>query len=344
MEKLHFDSDYMRGCHPEILDRLVRTNMEQTPGYGSDAYTARAKRLILEACGLDEDSGDVVFLVGGTQTNATIIDLVAGRYEGVIAVETGHINVHESGAVEASGHKVITLPSHSGLLDASELDTYMTLFYADETWQHMVKPGCVYITFPTEVGTVYTKGELMAIREVCDKWELPLYIDGARLAYGLAASDDVDLKDIAAIADIFYIGGTKCGTLFGESVVTRHPRLLKNVLSHVKAHGALMANGRLLGVQFESLFEGDLYERVGRNGVDKARRLKDGMLQKGFPLFMDSPTNQQFFVLPNEVIDCLMPKASFELWGARGEKETPVRFVTDWATTDADIDRLLSYI
>ena len=341
---LHFDTDYMRGCHPEILERLTQTNMEQTVGYGNDAYTRRAKQLILQACGLPENEGDVVFLAGGTQANATVIDLIAGRYEGVISAETGHINVHEAGAIEASGHKVITLPSHGGKLEANDLDNYLTDFYADETWLHMVKPGCVYITFPTEVGTLYSKKELGSLRSVCDKWNIPLFIDGARLAYGLAASPDVNLADIASIADIFYIGGTKCGTLFGEAVVTRHPELLRNVLSHVKAHGALTAKGRLLGVQFATLFTNDLYSRIGRNGVDKAIAIKNGFTAKGFRLFMDSPTNQQFFILPNDVIDRLMPHATFELWGPRGKTETPVRFVTDWGTTDADVAHLLALL
>lgn len=341
---LHFDSDYMRGCHPEIMAKLAATNLDQTPGYGSDIYTAAARESILKACDLDGGRGDVVFLVGGTQTNATVIDLIVGRYDAVISPETGHINVHESGAVEACGHKVITLPSHDGKLDAGELDAYMTQFYADETWQHMARPGAVYITYPTEIGTIYTRTELETIASVARRWSLPLYIDGARLAYGLAASADVDLKFIASVADIFYIGGTKCGALFGEAVVTRHPELLCNVLTHVKAHGALLAKGRLLGLQFECLFENDLYSRIGRNGVDTAMRLKKGILDLGFKLFMDSPTNQQFFIFPNELIDALMPHATFELWGARGASETPVRFVTDWATTNEEIDSLLSIL
>ncbi len=341
---LHFDSDYMRACHPEVMARLVATNMDQTPGYGSDFYTVKAKEAILDACGLQDGRGDVVFLVGGTQTNATVIDLIVGRYDGVIAPETAHINVHESGAVEACGHKVITLPSHEGKLDAGELDRYMTDFYADETWQHMVKPGAVYITFPTEIGTLYTLSELKAIRAIADRWDLPLYIDGARLAYGLAASSDIDLPEIASIADIFYIGGTKCGTMFGEAVVCRHPELFRNILTHIKAHGALLAKGRLLGLQFACLFENDLYGRIGRNGVDMAMRLKKGFVDLGYELFIDSPTNQQFFILPNDIIDALMPLATFELWGARGTTKTPVRFVTDWGTTVDEIDQLLSIV
>jgi len=341
---LHFDTDYMRGCHPEVLERLAQTNMEQTPGYGKDEYTARAKELVLEACGLDKVTGDVVFIVGGTQTNTTVIDLVAGRYDGVISADTGHINVHESGAVEASGHKVIALPSHGGKMDAGELDSWFSAFYADDSHEHMVRPGVVYITFPTEVGTVYTKNELTAIHEVCDKWNTPLFIDGARLAYGLAASADVSLKVIASIADVFYIGGTKCGTLFGEAVVTRHPEWFGHIVSHIKAHGALMAKGRLLGIQFATLFENDLYLRIGRNGVDTAMALKQGMLERGFELFMDSATNQQFFVLPNELLDRLLPEVSFELWGPRCASHTPVRFVTDWATTQTDIENFFKLL
>lgn len=341
---LHFDSDYMRGCHPEILGRLTQTNMEQTPGYGSDRYTAEAKAAILDACGLGNGQGDVVLLAGGTQTNATIIDLVAGRYEGVITAETGHINVHEAGAVEASGHKVITLPSHDGRLDAADLEHWLDSFYADDTWQHMVRPGIVYITFPTEVGTVYSLDQLRALRDVCHRHDLPLYIDGARLAYGLAASTDVTLRDIAETADIFYIGGTKCGTLFGEAVVTRHKEWFAHILSHIKAHGALTAKGRLLGIQFATLFRDDLYSRIGRNGVDTAMSLKKGMTDRGYPLFIDSPTNQQFFVLPNDLIDRLMPRASFELWGPRQESHTPVRFVTDWGTSEDDIETLFKII
>lgn len=342
MEKLHFDTDYMRGACPEIMSRLAETNMEQTPGYGSDIYTEHAGRLIKQACGLPE--AEVFFLVGGTQTNATVIDGVLSRHEGVIATETGHINVHEAGAVEATGHKVLTLPSHEGKLDAAELDRYITDFYADDTFEHMVAPGMVYISWPTELGTLYSLAELEALGQVCRRHQVPLFVDGARMGYGLAASSDVALTDIARIADVFYIGGTKVGALFGEAVVVRRSELIKHVLPLVKQHGALMAKGRLLGIQFETLFTDGLYKRLGQNGVTTAMHLKRGFIEKGYEPFIDSPTNQQFFRLPNDVIDRLSQEATFEMWGPRGEAESDVRFVTDWATTSTDVDRLLELL
>jgi len=341
---LHFDSDYMRGAHPEVLRRLVGTNLEQTVGYGCDGYTARAEKLILEACGL-ENTGKVVFLVGGTQTNATVIDSFLERRQGVICAETGHINVHEAGAVEFTGHKVLTLPSHEGRICPRELESYLQEFHKDETWEHMVAPGMVYISFPTEVGTLYTLSQMEEISAVCRKYDLTLYLDGARLGYGLASDGcDVTLRDIARICDVFYIGGTKCGTLFGEAVVVRDASGWKHSLSAVKQHGALLAKGRLQGVQFAALFTDGLYLKISRNAIDKAMKLKAGFVAAGYELYKDSPTNQQFFVLPNGKIDELMKVATFELWGPRGEERTPVRFVTDWATTDAEIDELLGYL
>lgn len=336
---VHFDSDYMRGAHPEVLRRLVETNMEQTTGYGSDAYTRQAERLILDACGLAD--GKVHFLMGGTQTNATVIDALLSRHEGVVAAATGHINVHEAGAVEAWGHKVLTLPQHDGKLRADELDQFISDFYRDDTFEHMVAPGMVYITHPTELGTLYTLAELEALSAVCRRHGVPLYLDGARLGYGLSAEGtDVTLRDVARLCDVFYIGGTKVGALFGEAVVTGNPRLLPHFLSLVKQHGALLAKGRLLGVQFATLFTDDLYLRLAHNAIERAMQLKSLLLAHGFRPFIDSPTNQQFFVLPNEVIDRLFQFATFELWGPRGETETPVRFVTDWGTTAEDVEEL----
>ena len=341
---LHFDCDYMRGCHPEVMRALEESNMVQTPGYGYDEYTEEAKQLVLRSCGLNEDRGDVYLLSGGTQTNAVVIDLIAGRYEGVICVDSGHVNVHESGAIEASGHKVIALPNHDGLMHACDLEEYLKTFYADDTWLHMARPGCVYITFPSEMGTLYTKQDLVDIRRVCNDYELPLYIDGARMAYGLAASKDVDLEEIARIADIFYIGGTKCGALFGEAVVTRHKDWFRNVLTHVKAHGALLAKSKLLGVQFKTLFENDLYMQMGQNGVRAALMLSDGLRMRGYKAFIDSPTNQQFFELPNVVIDKLLPSVTFGYWGPRGVTDSKVRFVTDWSTTEKEVEGLLNLL
>lgn len=340
---LHFDTDYMRGAHPEVMRRLVETNLAQTPGYGTDPFTAHAQALILEACGLAE--GRVYFLAGGTQTNATVIDSVLERHAGVIGAETAHINVHEAGAVEATGHKVLTLPSHQGKIAPDQLERFVADFYRDDTCEHMVEPGMVYISQPTELGTLYSLAELEAISRVCRRFGMALYIDGARLGYGLASSAcDVTLRDIARLADVFYIGGTKVGALFGEAVVVCNQALFKHAVTLIKRHGALMAKGRLLGVQFETLFTNGLYLELSRNAVDKAMQLKKAFVEAGYALYLDSPTNQQFFVLPNDVMDRLHESATFELWGPRGEKETTVRFVTDWATSQSDVDELTALL
>lgn len=336
---IRFDCDYMAGAHPEVLEALVRTNLELTPGYGADSYTAEARELIRRAIGCPE--AQVMFLVGGTQTNATIIDGILDRHEGVIAADTGHIAVHESGAIEASGHKVLTLPHHAGKLDAEEMEGYITEFYRDDTYQHMVAPGMVYISHPTEFGTIYSLKELEALSAVCHKHSIPLYIDGARLGYGLAArGTDVGLRDIARLADVFYIGGTKVGTLFGEAVVVTNDALLKHLFPLVKQHGALLAKGRLLGLQFGALFRDGLYERIGHHSVALAMRLQEAFKRAGYEVVVDSPTNQQFFRLPNAVIDRLRESVSFEYWGPRGESSSTVRFVTSWSTTDEDVERL----
>lgn len=338
---LYFDSDYMVGAHPRVLERLVETNGLHTPGYGRDEFTAEARRLVLQACGLD--NGEVFFLEGGTQTNAVVIDRLLDHNDGVVAADTAHINVHEAGAIEACGHKILALPGHDGKLLAADIRRYMADFYADETHHYMVRPAMVYISHPTELGTLYSRGELEDLRRVCDDYGMPLYADGARLAYGLAAGGaDVSLKELAALCDVFYIGGTKCGALFGEAVVTRRPALLPRFVSLVKLHGATLAKGRLLGVQFAALFSGGLYEEIGRHAVALAMRLKEGFVARGYRPYIDSPTNQQFFVLPNDKIDALRAIASFELWGPRGAVETPVRFVTDWSTTAADVDALVA--
>lgn len=338
---IYFDSDYMVGAHPEVLERLVETNGLHTVGYGRDEFTAEARRVVLDACGIAD--GEVYFLEGGTQTNAVVIDRLLDHNDGVVAVDTAHINVHEAGAIESTGHKIITLPNCDGKLDAKALDNYIDGFYRDETNHYMVRPGMVYISYPTELGTVYSRQELADIGDVCRKWNIPLYVDGARLAYGLCADGaEIGLKDLAGMCDVFYIGGTKCGALFGEAVVTRRPELLPRFVSLVKLHGATLAKGRLLGVQFSALFNNGLYERIGAHAVRLAMKLKAGFTEKGYSLYIDSPTNQQFFILPNEKIDELKKVASFELWGPRGETETPVRFVTDWATTDADVETLIA--
>lgn len=342
---LHFDCDYMEGAHPEVMRRLMETNLEQTPGYGNDRYTGNAKKLILEACGLDGKTGKVFLLVGGTQTNATVIDGLLARHEGVLAADTAHINVHEAGAIESTGHKVLALPSYNGKVKAADIEKYIKDFYADESHMHMVTPGMLYISHPTELGTLYSLRELEAISRACRKAGIPLYLDGARLGYGLAADGtDVTMKDVARLCDVFYIGGTKIGTLFGEAVVVTRPDLLKNFIPLVKQHGALLAKGRLLGVQFETLFTDGLYMAISRHAVNMAMKLKKAFTDNGYRLFIDSPTNQQFVYLPNEEIDRLRKIASFELWGPRKDKETPVRFVTNWATREEDVNEFISHL
>lgn len=340
---IYFNTDYMAGAHPKVMERLLRTNAEQTVGYGNDQYTARAKELVKKACCAPD--ARVYFLVGGTQTNATVIDGVLERHEGVLAAESGHINVHESGAIEATGHKVLTLPSYDGKVKADDVRNFISNFYEDETYEHMVAPGMLYISFPTEYGTLYSLDELEDLSDACHSAGIPLFIDGARLGYGLAAEDnDVTLGDIARLSDVFYIGGTKVGALFGEAVVITNPELLKHPVPLIKQHGALMAKGRLLGVQFEALFTDGLYFDIAREVVAKAIRLKEAFVAAGYKVEVESPTNQQFFRLPNEVVDRLKENIGFEMWGPRGESESVVRFVTGWTTTDADVDQLVSYI
>ena len=341
---IRFDSDYMAGAHPRLLGKLVATNLEQTSGYGTDHYTAEAAELIKKCCNAPD--ARVQFLIGGTQSNATVIDGLLARHEGVLAAESGHINVHEAGAIEASGHKVLTLPHIAGKVCASDVEHYIREFYADDTYQHMVAPGMLYISHPTEFGTIYSLAELEELSRVCHNADIPLYIDGARLAYGLATeSSDVTLEDIARLADVFYIGGTKAGALFGEAVVVTNPKLLPNMFSLVKLHGALLAKGRLLGVQFGELFRDNLYLEIGEHAVQQAQRIKQAFLAQGYEVIVDSPTNQQFFRLPNSEIERLQAAGvSFELWGAKGTEYSDVRFVTSWATTDDEVEQLLHII
>lgn len=340
---IYFNCDYMAGAHPKVLQALCETNLLKTVGYGDDPFTAEAKAKILHACGLAE--GAVFFLEGGTQTNKTVIDRILSRNDGVICCDSGHINVHEAGAIEADGHKVLPLPGEDGKLHTDTIRKYVEDFYNDKTNEHIVRPSMVYISHPTEFGTLYTLPELEDISKVCNQYRMPLFIDGARLAYGLAAdATDVTLHDIARIADVFYIGGTKCGALFGEAVVSRRPELLPRFKSLMKLHGALLAKGRLLAVQFLALFTDGLYKQIGREADQFAMQLRGGFEKKGYPAYIDSHTNQQFFRLPNELIDRLNQNVGFELWGPRGHRQSIVRFVTDWTTTPADIQTLLSLL
>ena len=340
---IYLDCDYMQGAHPKILQRLQETNLEATVGYGQDHYCQRAKEAIRKACGREDLA--VHFLVGGTQTNATVIDAILARHEGVIAAETGHINVHESGAIEATGHKILALPQHDGKLSAEEVEEYINNFYADDTYEHMVAPGLVYISNPTEYGTLYSLEELVDLSTVCADAGIPLFMDGARLGYGLASPGyDVTLEDIVRLCDVFYIGGTKVGALFGEAVVCRRPEILGQFFPLIKQHGALLAKGRLLGLQFETLFTDGLYFEIAGHAVKQALRIKQAMAEAGFEAYIDSPTNQQFFKLPNEIVDQLAQWASFEYWGPRGETETTIRLVTSWATDETEVDEFIDKI
>lgn len=339
----HFDSDYMEGAHPRILQRMLEINMDKLPGYGVDQYCESAKEKICKACECPE--AQVEFLVGGTQTNATIIDTLLQPYQGVICAETGHINVHEAGAVEVNGHKVIGLPQTDGKISASQVDRYLENLRADESYEHMVDPGMVYISHPTEVGTLYTKKELEEMRQVCDKYGIYLYMDGARLGYGLMADGtDVTLPDIARLCDAFYIGGTKVGALFGEAVVFTRPDMVRSFLRSKKQHGALLAKGWLLGLQFDTLFTENLYFEISRHAIDMAMRLKKGILEKGYELFMDSPTNQQFLIMDNEKLKEFGKKTTYTTWEKLDGNRTAIRLVASWATKAEDIEALIDML
>lgn len=339
---LAFECDYLEGAHEKILQRLIETNMEKLPGYGDDKYCAAAGEKILNACGCPD--GEVYLLVGGTQTNATVIDGMLASYEGVVSAVTGHVNCHESGAIEASGHKVITLPEHLGKIDAGELKELLETFWSDGTHEHMVFPGMVYISHPTEYGTLYTKEELQALHKVCREYDIPLYMDGARLGYGLAAEGtDVTLPAIAETCDVFYIGGTKVGALCGEAVVFPEKETVpKHFFTTVKQHGALLAKRRLLGIQFDTLFTDELYLTVSRHAIRMAKILKEGLREKGYSFRLDSPTNQQFVILENTKLETLKEQVSFSIWEKADDTHTVVRFATSWATKEEEIRELLN--
>lgn len=339
----NFASDYMEGAHISILNRLIETNYEKTVGYGEDEYCKSAKEKIRKAC--DDPAARVHFLVGGTQTNATVIDSLLLGYQGVVSATTGHIACHESGAIEASGHKVITIPSYDGKISEKDLEACFENYLADESREHTVMPGAVYISHPTEYGTLYTKAELMKISEICHKYSAPLFLDGARLGYGLCARDtDLALPDIAKYTDVFYIGGTKVGALFGEALVITNPKICPGFFSMIKRHGALLAKGRLLGIQFDTLFSDDLYLKIAKNAIDMAMYLKEELTLRGYEFYINSPTNQQFVILDNEKVEDLRKNVGFTFWEKIDEQKSVVRFVTSFATTREQVDELLKYM
>ena len=340
---LSFENDYSEGAHPQILQRLVDTNFVQAPGYSTDEFCASAREKIKEACGCPE--AQVFFLAGGTQTNAVVIRTMLQQYEGVLSAVTGHVNCHEAGAIEYTGHKVLTLPQHEGKIDPAELDAYMKAFYADGSHEHMVFPGMVYISHPTEYGTLYTLSELEALSAMCRSWNLPLFMDGARLGYGLMSyNTDVTLKDIARLTDVFYIGGTKVGALCGEAVVFTHGNAPKYFMTTVKQHGAMLAKGRLLGVQFDALFTDELYFKIARHAIDMAQLIKDGFLSRGYKLLIDSPTNQQFIVLENSELQRISRKVRCCVWEPVDENHTAVRFASSWATSPEAVAQLMAIL
>ncbi len=336
-----FENDYNTGAHPEILRRLGVTNAEAQSGYGADRWCASAAEKIREAC--RSPAADVEFLTGGTQTNAVVISSLLRDWEGVIAADTGHVASHEAGAIEYTGHKVLTLPQHQGKLLAADLQAFLDAFYADANREHMVWPGMVYVSHPTELGTLYSKAELTAISGICRKKGIPLYLDGARLACGLMSrAAELTLPDLAELCDVFYIGGTKCGALCGEAVVFPRRGCPPHFTNAVKKRGALLAKGRLLGIQFDALFTDDLYFRIGRHEAEAAEELKSIFAKKGIPLWLESPTNQQFVELEDSQIEKLARKIAFSFWLKTDEAHTVVRFVTSWSTTEEDLEDLAS--
>jgi len=334
-----FESDYNNGAHPAILQQLLDTNDQQSASYGYDTWSQQARQKIRAACQCPD--AEIYFLVGGTQANATVIDALLPSYGAVVSVETAHINVHESGAVEASGHKVITLPSHQGRMAANDLRLYLQNFHNDPTWEHMAYPGMVYITFPTELGTIYQASEIAAIHDVCQQFSIPLFIDGARLGYGLAASGcDITLPFIASHCEAFYIGGTKVGALCGEAVVFPCGAP-PHFFTIIKRHGALLAKSRLAGVQFNALFTNDLYFSISRHAIEMAMRLRRIFIENQIPI-KESPTNQQFVVLTRQQQEKLLEHVLFETWEPLDQDHTLCRFVTSWATNDEDLRQLAS--
>ena len=336
---LSFENDYSHNAHEKILERLLETNREAASGYGTDFYTESAKEKIRQACGCPQ--AQVYFLVGGTQTNQNVIDAMLAGYEGVVAAESGHVSQHEAGAIEYSGHKVLTVMQHEGKIPAKELERYLTAFFADENHEHMVFPGMVYISHPTEYGTLYSKAELEALSGVCKQYDIPLYLDGARLGYALASYEtDVTLKDIARLCDAFYIGGTKVGALFGEAVVFTNQKVPKHFVTRMKQHGALLAKGKVLGIQFDTLFTDELYFSISRHAIDCAEELKHIFEEKAYTFYLKSPTNQQFILLDNDKMEILKDKVRFSFWEPYDEKHTIVRFATSWATTKEELNAL----
>ena len=337
---LYFINDYSEGAAPEILDKMLESNLSKQSGYGSDVFCLSAKEKIKKALNAD---AEIFFVSGGTQANKIVIASILKNYEGVIAADTGHISVHEAGAIENTGHKVIGLKSKNGKIDADAVRKFCSEFYADVNHEHMVYPGMVYLSQPTEYGSIYSKKELESISEICKEYKMPLFIDGARLAYALGSCEcDTDLADIAGLCDVFYIGGTKCGALIGEAIVFTNKELCKHFFTNMKLFGGVLAKGRLLGIQFDTLFTDNLYKRLGKSGVDAAMKIKKALLQKGYELYIDSPTNQQFIVVDDALRERLSKDIAFGFMETLENGKHVIRFCTSWATKDEDVERLIA--
>lgn len=336
-----FNSDYTEGAHPRIIEKLMETNMEQTVGYGEDSYCMAAKEAIKSAC--KAPNADVHFLVGGTQTNFTAISYALKAYQGVISADTGHINVHETGSVEATGHKVIALPGVDGKLNAAQIKKEWELHWSDESHEHVVQPKMVYISHPTELGTLYTKEELTEIHKVCKECGMYLFLDGARMGYGLMAPGaDITLEDCAELCDLFYIGGTKVGALFGEALVITNPNLKEDFRYCIKQKGGMLAKGRLLGVQFLELFKDGLYFEISKHAIDMAMLLKEGLIEKGYEFFKESVTNQQFIIIDDEKLKEVREKYGVTYQQRYDETRSVIRLCTSWATKEENIKALLA--
>ncbi len=336
---IYFNSDYLEGAHPSIMVKMAETNMIQTVGYGEDEYCEAAREKIKIACRAPE--ADVHFLVGGTQTNTTVIAAILRPWQGVISAVSGHINCHEAGAIESTGHKVITLPTDNGKITAQQVADYVEWHKNDESTEHIVQPGMVYISHPTEAGTLYTKAELTELYDTCRRYGLPLFIDGARLGYGLAADEsDMTLPEFARLCDVFYIGGTKVGALFGEAVVIMNESLKKDFRFIMKQRGGRLAKGRLLGIQFDALFTDDLYFKISRHAIEMAHQIRDIFVSAGYPLLFDSPTNQQYPIMPDAELAEIGKSFGYEYWERVDETHSGVRFCASWATTQENVDAL----
>jgi threonine aldolase len=340
---IYFNCDYSEGAHPKVLEKLIQTNLEQTAGYGEDLYCLKAAQLIKEKC--KRQDIDVHFFVGGTQTNLTVISAALRPHQGAIAADTGHINVHESGAIESTGHKVLALPSLDGKLTANQIQTAYEAHFNDDTHEHMVQPKLVYISNPTEIGSIYSKAELTAISESCRKNDLILYIDGARLGYALCAEDnDLDLPTLAQLCDAFYIGATKIGALFGEALVICNEKLKADFRYIIKQKGGMLAKGRLLGIQFIALFEDNLYFDMASHANEMAMLIKEACIKKGYGFLTLSTTNQQFPIMPNEVLKKLKENYEYSFWQKIDDNYTAVRFCTSWATDVKAVQQLIAEI